>query len=43
LLVVVNVLVANTHRNVYFIGWATVSARRALFVLLRTVLVATVL
>ena len=43
--VAVDVLVAYTHRNVYFhfIAWATVSALRALFVLFRTLLVATVL
>ena len=29
----VNVLVAYTQRNVYFIAWATVSALRALFVM----------
>ena len=33
--VIVNVLVANTRRNVYFIAWATVSALRAPFVLFR--------
>ena len=41
--VVVNVLVVNTHRNVYFIAWATVSAFSVLFLLFRTLLVATVL
>ena len=41
-LVAVNVLVAYTRRNVYFIAWATVQLR-ALFVLFRTLLVATVL
>ena len=38
--VVVNVLVANTHRNVYFV---LVSALRGVFVLFQTLLVATVL
>ena len=41
--VVVNVLVASTHRNVYFIAWTTVSALRVLSVLFLTLLVATVL
>jgi len=40
--VAVSVLVATTHRNVYFNAWATVTALRALFVLFRTLLVATV-
>jgi len=42
--VAVNVLVAYTDRNVYFIAWATesVSALCALFALFQTLLVATV-
>ena len=39
----VNVLVAHTDRNVHFIAWATVSELHALFVLFRTLLVATIL
>ena len=35
---IINVLVAYTHRNVYFIAWVTVSALCVLFFLFRTVL-----